>query len=153
MKVVIANYNEHYLVDVSSTKGEREMLFCLVQKKGGMDTIKESDVIITLNYDKDGEEYYKVEKNTPKLNSVEIESLLEEFKSTESYKPFVKKYRTDFRYIVIDYDAGCINKTNDLTDDIKSMIEQGYYRVIDLETIETIDSNRNGLFRENITEY
>jgi len=152
MKVVIANYNEHYLVDVSSTKDEREMLFCLVQKKGGMDTIKESDIIITLNYDKDGE-YYRVEKNTPKLNSFEIESLLEEFKSTEYYKPFVKKYTNDFRYIVIDSDAGCINKTNGLTDDIKGMIDQGYYRVIDLETMETIDSNKNGLFRRNITEY
>lgn len=152
MRVIIANYNEHYLVDVS-TKDVREMVLCLVQKKGGMDAIKESDVIITLNYDKDGEEYYKVEKNTPELNSVEIESLLEEFKSTESYKPFVKKYTTDFRYIVIDYDAGCINKTNDLTDDIKSMIEQGCYRVIDLETMETINSNKNGLFRTYITEY
>jgi len=152
MKVLIANYNEHYLVDVS-TRDEREMLFCLVQSKGGMDAIKESDVIITLNYDKDDEEYYKVEKNTPELNSVEIESLLEEFKSTESYKPFVKKYTTDFRYIVIDYDAGCINKTNDLNDEILSMIEQGYYRVIDLETMETIDHNGNGLFRKNITEY
>ena len=152
MKVIIANYNEHYLVDVS-TKDVREMVLCLVQKKGGMDVIKESDVIITLNYDKDGEEYYKVEKNTPELNSVEIESLLEEFKSTESYKPFVKKYTTDFRYIVIDYDSGCINKTNDLTDDIKSMIEQGYYRVIDLETMETINSNKNGLLRTYITEY
>lgn len=60
---------------------------------------------------------------------------------------------SDFRYIVIDYDAGCINKTNDLTDDIKSMIEQGYYRVIDLETMETINSNKNGLFRTYITEY
>ena len=60
---------------------------------------------------------------------------------------------SDFRYIVIDYDAGCINKTNDLNDDILSMIEQGYYRVIDLETMETIDHNINGLFRKNITEY
>ena len=60
---------------------------------------------------------------------------------------------SDFRYIVIDYDAGYINKTNDLTDDIKSMIEQGYYRVIDLETMETINSNKNGLFRTYITEY
>lgn len=60
---------------------------------------------------------------------------------------------SDFRYIVIDYDAGCINKTNDLTDDIKSMIEQGYYTVIDLETMETINSNKNGLFRTYITEY
>ena len=60
---------------------------------------------------------------------------------------------SDFRYIVIDYDAGCISKTNDLTEDIKSMIHQGYYRVIDLETMETIDSNKNGLFRKNITEY
>lgn len=60
---------------------------------------------------------------------------------------------SDFRYIVIDYDAGCINKTNDLTDDIKSMIEQGYYRVIDLETMETINSNKNVLLRTYITEY
>lgn len=60
---------------------------------------------------------------------------------------------SNFRYIVIDYDAGCINKTNDLTDDIKSMIEQGYYRVIDLETMETINSNKNGLLRTYITEY
>lgn len=59
----------------------------------------------------------------------------------------------NFRYIVIDYDAGCISKTNDLTEDIESMIHQGYYRVIDLETMETIDSNKNGLFRKNITEY
>ena len=59
----------------------------------------------------------------------------------------------DFRYIVIDYDAGCINKTNDLTDDIKGMIKQGYYRVIDLETMETIDSNKVGLFTRTITEY
>ena len=54
---------------------------------------------------------------------------------------------------MIDYDGGCINKTNDLTDDIKSMIEQGYYRVIDLETMETINSNKNGLLRTYITEY
>ena len=152
MKVVIANYNEHYVVDVSN-KDQREMMFCLVSKLGGYDVVKEADVIITFSYFENGEEYYKVEKNTPELNSVEIESLLEEFKSTESYKPFVKKYTTDFRYIVIDYDGGCINKTNDLTDDIKSMIEQGYYRVIDLETMETINSNKNGLLRTYITEY
>ena len=60
---------------------------------------------------------------------------------------------SDFRYIVIDYDAGCISKTNDLTEDIEGMILQGYYRVIDLETMETIDSNKNGLFRKSITEY
>ncbi len=60
---------------------------------------------------------------------------------------------SDFRYIVIDYDAGCINKINDLTEDIEGMIHQGYYRVIDLETMETIDSNKNGLFRKSITEY
>ena len=58
-----------------------------------------------------------------------------------------------YRYIVIDYDAGCINKTNDLTDDIKAMILQGYYRVIDLETMQTIDSNKNGLFRREIIKY
>ena len=58
-----------------------------------------------------------------------------------------------YRYIVIDYDAGCINKTDELTDDIKDMIRQGYYRVIDLETMETIDSNKNGLFRKEITNY
>lgn len=59
----------------------------------------------------------------------------------------------EYRYIVIDYDAGCINKTNDLSDDIKGMIEQGHYRVIDLQTMETIDSNKNGLFRKEITNY
>jgi hypothetical protein len=58
-----------------------------------------------------------------------------------------------YRYIVIDYDSGCINKTDELTDDIKDMIHQGYYRVIDLETMETIDSNKNGLFRKEITNY
>ena len=58
-----------------------------------------------------------------------------------------------YRYIVIDNDAGCINKTNDLTDDIKAMILQGYYRVIDLETMQTIDSNKNGLFRREIIKY
>lgn len=58
-----------------------------------------------------------------------------------------------YRYIIIDYDVGCINKTNDLTDDIKDMIHQGYYRVIDLETMETIDSNKNGLLIREITEY
>jgi len=60
---------------------------------------------------------------------------------------------SDFRYIVIDYDAGCINKTNDLNDDILSMIEQGYYRVIDLVTMETIDHNKNGLIRTYIRNY
>lgn len=59
----------------------------------------------------------------------------------------------EYRYIVVDYEACCINKTNDLTDDIKGMIEQGYYRVIDLETMETIDSDKNGLFRRKITKY
>lgn len=59
----------------------------------------------------------------------------------------------EYRYIVIDLDSGCVNKTNDLTDDIKGMIEQGYYIAIDLQTMETIDSNKNGLFRREITEY
>jgi hypothetical protein len=58
-----------------------------------------------------------------------------------------------YRYIIIDYDSGCINKTNDLTDDIKGMVEQGYYRIIDLEDMETIDSNKYGLFRKRIEEY
>ena len=57
------------------------------------------------------------------------------------------------RYIVIDYDGGCINKTDEITEDIESMIRQGYYQVIDLETMETIDSNSNGLFRREITNY
>lgn len=57
------------------------------------------------------------------------------------------------RYIVIDYDAGCINKTDIITKEIEDMILTGYYRVIDLETMETIDSNSNGLFRKEIVNY
>jgi hypothetical protein len=57
------------------------------------------------------------------------------------------------RYIVIDYDAGCINKTDIITKEIEDMILTGYYRVIDLETMETIDSNSNGLFRREIVNY
>jgi hypothetical protein len=151
MKIIIANYNEHYVVDVS-TKDERDIKFCLVQKIGGDDAIKEADVIITFNYS-DVEEYFKVEKNIPNLSNDEIEKLVNDFKSSDLYKPYIKPYKVDFRYIVIDYDSYCISKTNDLTDDIKGMIEQGYYRVIDLQTIETIDSNKNGLFRKEITNY
>jgi hypothetical protein len=57
------------------------------------------------------------------------------------------------RYIIIDYDSWGIYKTNELTDDIKSMIDQGYYRVIDLESMEVIDSNKNGLFKKKIVDY
>jgi hypothetical protein len=57
------------------------------------------------------------------------------------------------RYIVIDYDAGCINKTDIINKEIEDMILTGYYRVIDLETMETIDSNSNGLFRKEIVNY
>ena len=57
------------------------------------------------------------------------------------------------RYIVIDYDAGCINKTDIITKEIEDMILTGYYRVIDLEKMETIDSNSNGLFRKEIVNY
>lgn len=152
MKIIIANYNEHYVVDVP-TKYGRETIFCLIQKLGGIDAVKEADVIITFNYSDDGLEYFKIEKNIPNLSNDEIEKLVNDFKSSDSYKPYIKTYRVEYRYIVIDYDAGCINKTNDLTDDIKGMIEQGYYRVIDLQTMETIDSNKNGLFRREITEY
>ena len=57
------------------------------------------------------------------------------------------------RYIIIDYDAGCINKTDTITKEIEDMITTGYYRVIDLDTMETIDSNKSGLFRREITNY
>lgn len=152
MKVIIANYNEHYVVDVSNND-QREMMLCLVSKLGGYDVVKEADVIITFSYFENGEEYFKVDKNIPNLSTDEIEKMVNDFKVSDSYKPYIKTYTTDFRYIVIDYDAGCISKTNDLTEDIKSMIHQGYYRVIDLETMETIDSNKNVLFRTYITEY
>lgn len=59
----------------------------------------------------------------------------------------------NFRYIVIDHDAGYISKTNEITEMIESMVEQGYYEIIDLETMETINSDKNGLFRKSITEY
>ena len=59
----------------------------------------------------------------------------------------------NFRYIVIDHDAGCINKTNEITEDIESMVHQGYYEIIDLETMETINSDKTGFVRRNITEY
>lgn len=59
----------------------------------------------------------------------------------------------NFRYIVIDHDAGYISKANEITEMIESMVEQGYYEIIDLETMETINSDKNGLFRKAITEY
>ena len=59
----------------------------------------------------------------------------------------------NFRYIVIDHDAGYISKTNEITEMIEAMVKQGYYEIIDLETMETINSDKNGLFRKAITEY
>lgn len=57
------------------------------------------------------------------------------------------------KYIIIDSEAGCIFKTNKITEEIENKVKEGYYQLIDLETLETINSNKNGLFRTNINEY
>ena len=60
---------------------------------------------------------------------------------------------TNFRYIILDDDTYDVFLTNELTEDIEGMIKQGLYRVIDLHTMESINSNRDNLFRKEITEY
>lgn len=57
------------------------------------------------------------------------------------------------RYIVIDSDAGCLFKTDEITKNIEEKIMDGYYRVIDIETMESIASNKNGLFSTKIEKY
>lgn len=57
------------------------------------------------------------------------------------------------KYIIIDSEAGCIFKTNIITQEIENKVKGGYYQLIDLETLETINSNKNGLFRTTINEY
>ena len=56
------------------------------------------------------------------------------------------------KYIIIDSDGGCIFKTNTITEEIENKIKDGYYQLIDLETLETINSNKTGLFRTKIDE-
>ncbi len=57
------------------------------------------------------------------------------------------------RYIILDDDVNCEFLTDEITKDIEDQIIQGYYRVIDLETLEVIVSNKNGLFRRKIDKY
>jgi len=57
------------------------------------------------------------------------------------------------KYILLDSDAGCVFLCNEITEEIENKIIEGYYQLIDLETMETINSNRNGLFRTKITNY
>ena len=59
----------------------------------------------------------------------------------------------EYRYIIIDDDAYCVFKTNEITEELEQKVKEGYYQIIDLETMETIHSNKNGLFRREITEY
>jgi len=55
--------------------------------------------------------------------------------------------KLDMRYIILDDDANCEFLIDELTTEIENKIMEGYYRVIDLQTLEVIVSNRNGLFR------
>lgn len=57
------------------------------------------------------------------------------------------------RYIILDDDANCEFLIDELTTEIENKIMEGYYRVIDLQTLEVIVSNRNGLFRRKIDKY
>jgi len=57
------------------------------------------------------------------------------------------------KYIILDDDANCEFLIDELTPEIESKIKEGYYRVIDLEKLEVIVSNRNGLFRRKINKY
>lgn len=57
------------------------------------------------------------------------------------------------KYIIVDNEGVCMFKTNEITKEIENKIKEGYYQLIDLETLETINSNKNGLFRTNINEY
>jgi len=57
------------------------------------------------------------------------------------------------KYIIIDNEGGFIFKTNKITEEIENKVKDGYYQLIDLETLETINSNKNGLFRTTINEY
>lgn len=58
-----------------------------------------------------------------------------------------------YRYIIIDNDANCFFKTNEMTEEVEQKVKEGYYQIIDLETMETIHRNKNGLFRREITNY
>ena len=57
------------------------------------------------------------------------------------------------KYLILDDDANCEFLTDEITKDIEDQIIQGYYRVIDLETLEVIVSNKNGLFKRKIDKY
>ena len=57
------------------------------------------------------------------------------------------------RYIILDDDSNDEFLIDELTPEIENKIKEGYYRVIDLEKLEVIVSNRNGLFRKKINKY
>jgi len=57
------------------------------------------------------------------------------------------------KYIILDDDTNDEFLIDKLTPEIENKIIEGYYRVIDLETLEVIASNRNGLFRRKINKY
>ncbi len=57
------------------------------------------------------------------------------------------------KYLILDDDANCEFLTDEITKEIEDKIIQGYYRVIDLETLEVIVSNKNGLFKRKIDKY
>ena len=57
------------------------------------------------------------------------------------------------KYLLLDNDTHNIFLLDEITDEIEKKIKEGYYELVDLETMETINSNRNGLFRRKIEKY
>lgn len=57
------------------------------------------------------------------------------------------------KYLILDNEAGCMFKSNSITPEIENKVKEGYYQIVDLVTLETINSNKNGLFRTIINEY
>lgn len=56
------------------------------------------------------------------------------------------------RYILLDDDTHSIFLMHEITEEVERKIKEGYWVVIDLETMETINSNKHGLFRTPIQE-
>ena len=94
-----------------------------------------------------------VEENKRVLQRNCLGGKLDSNPSVSGFESWWDHKRIKMRYIILDDDVNCEFLIDELTSEIEDKIKEGYYRVIDLETLEVIVSNKNGLFRRKINKY